>query len=60
MLKFQIDQLRNFWVICDILESEVVGSRDTFSKLQLPEKKLPKGKIWPFYGLIPQKNGKLD
>ena len=34
-----------FFLICDILESEVVGSRDTFSKLDLPEKSFQKEKF---------------
>ena len=34
-----------FFHICDILEFEVVGSRDTFSKLDLPEKSFQKEKF---------------
>ena len=34
-----------FFRTCDILEFEVVGSRDTFSKLDLPEKSFQKEKF---------------
>ena len=39
-LTFSMISRMPFFHICDILAFEVVGSRDTFSKLDLPEKSL--------------------
>ena len=44
-----------FFLICDILESEVIGSRDTFSKLDLPEKSLKRKNLTILWSDITKK-----